>query len=282
MHEAIDRAIEAGGVEGVIELLAQARTAEIHYTVKKLVRLNGGGERALVDEAKGWAARPEPAARHVACGLLAESYESEPHKTIELLVGLVDDDDWMVREAAGNTSGRILRADFTNGLDLLREWRDHPSANVRRAVLMAVIRASQTRRLEWAEPLLKLIEPLLLDRHPTLRRNLGPFALGATLLRHYPEMTFEYIIKWSTSNDAQVLWNVAMAFSASGGPPLVKKALIILRKLSLDERRYVWRAVASAMWKLGRKRPEFVRPELIRWLEDERRVVVAREALKHL
>jgi hypothetical protein len=63
---------------------------------------------------------------------------------------------------------------------------------------------------------------------------------------------------------------------------VVKKALIILRKLSLDERRYVWRAVSSAMWKLGRKKPEIVRPELSRWLEDERRVTVAREAMKHL
>ena len=56
----------------------------------------------------------------------------------------------------------------------------------------------------------------------------------------------------------------------------------VWQKLSLDERRYVWRAGASAMWKLGRKRPEIVRPELLRWLEDDRRVDVAREALKHL
>ena len=102
------------------------------------------------------------------------------------------------------------------------------------------------------------------------------------LLRHYPTMTFEYLVKWSTSNDPQVLWNVAMAFTGQPAAPLAKKALIVLRKLSLDERRYVWRAVSSAMWRLGRKRPEIVRPELVRWLEDERRVDVAREALKHL
>jgi len=44
----------------------------------------------------------------------------------------------------------------------------------------------------------------------------------------------------------------------------------------------VWRAVASALWKLGRRRPDIVRPELSRWLEDERRIPVAREALKHI
>lgn len=280
-HKALDRAIEAGELDRITKLLAGARAPEIRSAIKRIVRLNGG-EEPLFGEAERWSARPETVARQIACGLLLESYKHEPHETIELLVCLVDDEDRAVREAAGNACGKILRTDFANGLDLLRKWRNHPSENVRRAVLIAAIKAAQTGRLDWAEPLLKLIEPLLLDRHPTLRRNLGPFALGAALLCYYPEMTFEYIIKWSTSNDEQVLWNVAMAFSASGGPPLVKKALIILRKLSLDERRYVWRAVASAMWKLGRKRPEIVRPELIRWLEDERRVTVAREALKHL
>jgi len=142
--------------------------------------------------------------------------------------------------------------------------------------------AGKERRLERAEPLLKLLEPLLADRAPEVRRSLGPVAIGGGLLRYYPEMTFEYLVKWSTANDEQVLWNVAMSFSGPGAVPLVKKALIVLRRLSLDERRYVWRAVASAMWKLGRKRPEIVRPELARWLEDERRVRVARAALKYL
>jgi hypothetical protein len=102
------------------------------------------------------------------------------------------------------------------------------------------------------------------------------------LLQEYPIQTFEYLVNWSTSNDAQTLWNVAMAFSTPAAAPIAKKALIVLRKLSLDERRLVWRAVASAMWKLGRRRPDVIRPELSRWLEDERRVDVAREAVRHL
>jgi hypothetical protein len=73
-----------------------------------------------------------------------------------------------------------------------------------------------------------------------------------------------------------------MSFSAPPAAEIARKALIVLRKLSLDERRIVWRAVSSAMWKLGRRCPETVRPELMRWLEDERRCDVAREALKHL
>ena len=281
MREAIDRVIEEQAFDTLAEILEGARTPEVRYAVKQLAR-STQQEEILFDHAVKLAARSEPASRQVACGLLPKAFPSDPKRALALLLQLADDSDWTVRESAGDACGKLLHVNFSAMMETLREWREHPSANVRRTVLVAAAKAAQSRRLEWAEPLLKLIEPLLSDRDPTLRRNLGPFALGSALLRHYPDMTFEYLVKWSTTNDEQVLWNVAMAFSASGGPRLVKKALIVLRKLSLDERRYVWRAVASAMWKLGRKKPEIVRPELARWLEDERRVDVAREALKYL
>jgi HEAT repeat protein len=281
MREAIDRAIESGKLEEMTGLLEDARTPEIRYTIKQIVRSNGG-EEPLIEHAQRWIGRPEPAARHVACGLLVESYKADPHETFTLLLNLADDTDWTVRESAGEACGTILQNDFARGLEALREWCGNPSEKVRRTVVIAVIKAAQARRIEWGEPLLKLIEPLLTDRRTTLRRTLGPLVLGSVLLRTHPGITFEYLIKWSTSVEEQVLWNVAMAFSGTGGPLVVKKALIILRNLSLDERRYVWRAVASAMWKLGRKKPEIVRPELARWLRDERRVDVAREALKYL
>ncbi|MEA1871101.1 MAG: DNA alkylation repair protein [Candidatus Bipolaricaulota bacterium] len=281
MRKAIDRAIESGKLEEMTGLLEGARTPEIRYAVKQIVRSNGG-EEPLVEHAQRWIGRPEQAARHIACGLLVESYKADPHETFTLLLVLADDTDWTVRESAGEACGTILQHDFARGLETLREWCGHPSENVRRTVIIAVMKAAQTRQIDWGEPLLKLIEPLLTDRRTTLRRTLGPLALGSVLLRTHPGITFEYLIKWSTSIEEQVLWNVAMAFSGTGGPLVVKKALIILRKLSLDERRYVWRAVASAMWKLGRKKPEIVRPELARWLGNERRVDVAREALKYL
>jgi HEAT repeat protein len=281
MREAIDRLIETGEMEGLIEALGSARSSEVRRAVSRLVDTDGR-PGAGVEQARDWCARPEPVARHVACGLLARGYADAPGEAKALLLGLADDAEWPVREAAGHACGAILREDAGFGAELLREWCGHPSPNVRRTVLTAVARTAQTRRLEWREPLLKLVEPLLSDRDPAVRRAMGPLVLGSVLLKAYPDMTFEYLVKWSTSSDEQTLWNVAMAFSSAGAPPIAKKALIVLRKLSLDERRYVWRAVASAMWKLGRKKPEVIRPELSRWLEDERRVSVAREALRHL
>jgi len=281
MREAIDRVIEERELEKLPSVLEGVGMPEIHYAVKRISRMNGDAE-PLLDTAAWLASGEKGESRHVACGLIAVGYHTDPAKSIALLYKLVDDPDWTVRESACDACGKALRNDFDGMREVLREWGSDQSENVRRAVLIAVIKASQLRTLGWEEPLLKLIEPLLTDRAKVVRRNLGPFAVGSAMLSHYPSITFEYLVKWSTSTDEQTLWNVAMAFSASGAPPLVKRALIVLRKLSLDERRYVWRAVAAAMWKLGRKKPEVVRPELARWLEDERRVHVAREALRFL
>jgi len=52
--------------------------------------------------------------------------------------------------------------------------------------------------------------------------------------------------------------------------------------LADDQRRTVWRAVASAARALGKERPEVVIPELKRWLGDTSRREAAEVALKHL
>ncbi len=282
MHEAIDRVVvDEEGIDSLPEVLAGARTGEIRYAVKRIASV-AEDEDELLGRAEEWVGHSDPAVRQLACGLAEEGYKADRKRAVAVLQRLADDPESSVRDAAGRACGRLLARDFPHMLAELYEFRADPSPRVRRTTAIAAMIAGREKRLEWAEPLLKLIEPLLADRDPEVRRSIGPLAIGGGLLRDYPDTAFEYLVKWSTSNDEQVLWNVAMSFSGAGGPPLVKKALIVLRRLSLDERRYVWRAVASAMWKLGRKRPEIVRPEISRWLEDERRVEVARAALKYL
>ena len=281
MREAIDRVVEGREFDRLPSVLAGAGRREVSYAIKKISRMNDEEEPILVT-ASSLASSGQVELRHVACGLIAKAYLQDAKKSVGLLHSLVDDPDSAVRGSAGRACGSVLGKDFAGMSEVLRQWADDRSDNVRRAVLIAVMKAARLRTPGWGEPLLKMMEPLLPDRAKEVRRNLGPIALGRVMLSYYPTITFEYLVKWSTASDEQTLWNVAMAFSSSGAPPLVKRALIVLRKLSLDERRYVWRAVASAMWKLGRKKPEVVRPELARWLEDERRVHVAREALRYL
>jgi hypothetical protein len=281
MQANIDRVIAEGGLDDLASVLDGASASEIRYAARRLSRTDETLEET-VRRAEALAGHQEPSARQVACLLISKAFADDADRSAALLERLLDDEEWTVRDTAATIGGRLLRTDFRSMIDHARRWRASPSPSVRRAAVVAAGRAAHPRRLEWAEPLLKLIEPLLGDRDALVRRALGPSALGTSLLGCYPRLTFEYMTQWSTSNDPQVLWNVAMGFSAPPAATMAKKALIILRKLSLDERRFVWRAVASAIWKLGRKCPDIVRPELARWLEDERRAEVAREALKHL
>jgi len=280
MRELIDRAIKQGKNDALGRLLDGAHTEDHRYAARGIVKAGSSTAEALA-AAESLAERPEAGARHVACQIVPEVYPHSKKRALAILRCLVNDEDWTVRDAAAEVCGRLLRTDFTPVLNRLRSWLEEDSLNVRHATAIAAGRAALPEHPEWGEPLLKLLEGLLEDRDKAVRRPLAA-TIGGSLLSAYPMITFEYIVKWSTSSDPQVLWNVAMALSTPTAAGIVKKALIVLRKLSLDERRYVWRAVASAMWKLGRRRPEIVRPELARWLEDERRVEVAREALKHI
>ncbi len=279
MREQINAVLTSEAYETLPALLMGAEVRSLRYASDRLA--NVLDEEALFEYIERWLAAPGPAP-HLACQLLPHGYLLDRKRALAALPPCIESEDWTLRDAACEITGRLLRSDFTSMLGVLETWRAQDSLNLARSVVVATIRAADPMHLERAEPLLKLVEPLLPIRAPLVRRNLGPSAIGLHLLTHYPTATFEYLVKWSTSNDSQVLWNVAMAFSTPAAVPITKKALIVLRKLSLDERRLVWRAVSSAIWKLGRKRPDIIRPELARWLEDERRVKVAREAIKHL
>lgn len=280
MREQVDRLIEKRRVDKLPAILSGASVQDFRYVSRRLNDLLGDGN--LLKHVDRLARQDDAASRHLACQLIPYAYRENRNQAFNLLTRLAEDGDWTLRDAGAGVAGRLLCADFTRALDLMRPWAQAKSIALRRCVVIAAMRASRSNRLERAEPLLKLLEPLLEDDDAQLRKNLGPSVLAIHLLRDYPTLTFEYLVKWSTSNAQQVLWNVAMAFSGPPAALIVKKALIVLRKLALDERRFVWRAVSSAMWKLGRRRPEIVRPELARWLEDEQRTDVAREALKHL
>jgi hypothetical protein len=235
----------------------------------------------VLERAQELAERPDAHSRRTACMLLAHAFEDDPRGVLSSLADLAADEERAVRSAATAACARIAQSNFERALTGLAVWRDHPSPHVRRAVAAAAARAAKPHRLERAPHLVRLIGPLLADSDPAVRRAVGPGALGS-LLSAYPEVAFEALIGWSTSSDPNVLWNVAMAFAAEPAAPLAKRALIVLRKLALDERRAVWRAAAAAMWQLGRRRPDVVRPELDRWVNDEARAKVALEALRYL
>jgi 3-methyladenine DNA glycosylase AlkC len=209
-------------------------------------------------------------------------YTLQPLKAEEITLRIADDAHWEVREDVDNVMLEIVKFDFDEAYALLKKWTKHPSENVRRAVVMTAKKAGRERRLEWACPLLDLLEYLLNDRSVYVRKNLGPFAIGDGFLRYHPAITLQYLETWSKMEDGQVRWNVAMAFSSAEAAKHIEAALPILERLACDERRFVWRAVTSAMRNLGRRVPDRVLPVLERWLKDELRVRPAQTVFKYL
>jgi len=90
-----------------------------------------------------------------------------------------------------------------------------------------------------------------------------------------------HLHRWANSEDESTLWNVAMAFASYGGNKNWREGMKILTELATDERRYVWRGVASACLYLAR-RHEKVKETLKSWLNDPRRMKVAETALTYL
>lgn len=278
--------IEVYDLDGLIALMEESGRVPTLRQVDKLVK------KLLVDEPEtiyAWgvalAGRSEWAARMVASWFFSPYYTEHTEDVRRLLLQLADDENWTIREGAADGFARVLQDHFDEVCPLFQEWARHPSENVRRAVVLAVMPVVRDKAsgAERAEPCLRLLEPLLADRSQYVCKNLGPFAIGAAILNHHADLTFAMLEHWrDTYDDEQVRWNLAMAVSASGGVAHVERALAFLHTLADDERRRVWRAVASAARALGKKRPEVVIPELKRWIEDDSRRQVAEAALKYL
>jgi 3-methyladenine DNA glycosylase AlkC len=214
--------------------------------------------------------------------LVITHFSDRPDDVVALWLRLAEPRDWERREDAAWMLSELLVADFDDVYARCLEWVHHSSQNVRRAVVVGVKVAAKARVPEWGERFLDLFEPLLNDRSVYVRKNLGPFAVGDGLLRCYPELTLKRLAAWAKRSDEQTRWNVAMVFSAAEAAKHVGAALPILTELAADERRFVWRAVASAMRNLGRRRYTQVVPILKGWLHDEQRRRVAEVALRYV
>jgi len=239
MRNQINQLIDEGQLDALSPVLDGADIQKIRYAARQLASTLQDDDDDLFECLEQLAVSDQLSLQHLACQLIPHVHAVKRKKGLTVLPQLIESADWTIRDAACEVAGRLLREDFSRTLGELELWRTRGSTNLYRAIIIASIRAADPLHLERAEPLLKLLEPLLTETEPLVRRNLGPSAIGVHLLAYYPSQTFEYLAKWSTSNDPQTLWNVAMAFSGPPAVAIAKKALIVLRKLSLDERRFV-------------------------------------------
>ena len=119
------------------------------------------------------------------------------------------------------------------------------------------------------------VQPLLRDQEPYVRRNLGPYTIGDTLLRVNPKETLRCLREWSRDRDQMVRWNVAMAFSSAIGSFHWPAAKSVLERLAKGPEPLVRNAVAKAIRRCRQRYTEDVEETRLRWLKDRERSATA-------
>ena len=248
-----------------------ARTVDKRLAAKMIRAHFADRARDLSKWCKQLLKRSEHNAHELGLMLLPDVYALHPIFAQRQLLRHADSPNWEVREHAGSASGRILDEHFDEFYPIMKKWTRHTSENVRRAVVIATMEAAKVGQPGRVTKLLRLIDPLMADPARYVRVNLGPFAISLALLKSYPNETLKWLNTQSRKTDENVRWNVAMVWSAVGGRKHAVEGARILHRLAADERRFVWRAVASAAVKLGRARPDAVKPLVRKWRIDPRR-----------
>ncbi len=251
-----------------------AKGADIMLAVK-LIRTHTARPADRFKWVKRLLTQPDYNGHQVGLVMLSDVYDHEPKVALQLLQRHADSANWAVREYAGTCAGRILDQHFAEVYDVMQTWAAHPSENVRRAVVIAAMEAAKANHPQRGPQLLKLLDPLMRDESRYVRVNLGQFAISLALLKNYPDQTLTWLRKHAKSRNEFARWNVAMVWSAVGGRKYAEEGLQLLDALASDERRFVWRAVASATAKLGKAKPEVVKPMLKKWQDDPQRQHVA-------
>jgi 3-methyladenine DNA glycosylase AlkC len=214
--------------------------------------------------------------------MLSDVYDQNPQAVLKLLQRHAGSANWVVREYAGTCAGRILNQHFAEVYPVMQAWSQHKSENVRRAVVIAAMEAAKANYPQRGAKLLQLLDPLMRDESRYVRVNLGPFGVSLALLKNYPGLTLKWLRKHARSRNEFARWNAAMVWSAVGGRKYAKQGMELLTDLAADERRFVWRAVASAAVKVGKAKPEVVKPVLEQWRADPVRRQVAEVASRYL
>jgi 3-methyladenine DNA glycosylase AlkC len=282
IENSLRAAVSQGDVDKFDELASPLKWGKPSWSVSQLlVQILDDDENRLWQWAGALSSHKNPFTRRYAPGILLDLWKKDTGRTTQILSRLAEDEDWLVREYAHSYWSELLKTDFQHVFPILEKWSASSSPNLRRCVAVAARSAGNTRNEEWFKPLVDLLAPLLPDRTPYVRKNVGPFAIGDGLLRCYPELTLKYLRGWVRVKDEGTRSNIAMAFASYGGNRNWREGLRILSDLAMDKRRYVWRAVASALIYLGRRHTE-VRKMLKTWLSDPERAEVGRTALRYL
>jgi len=221
------------------------------------------------------------ACRILSCYILPSCYQIiKNRKEVEkILFKLADDKDWRVRESTAWSFYKLLLGNFEVMYPLFIDWGKHGNANIRRALIIAVMKMAKHRREEYAKSLLNFIEQFLTDQDKYVQKALI-FAIGDGFLRYYPSHTYMYLNSWVKNKEPQVHWIIAMSLCMAEARKHVEECLKILKELSFDSTRRAQNAVIKSLLNLAQNDPEKVLRELQTWKTNQHRKYIVNEVLQ--
>ncbi len=236
--------------EWTLESLEQYLVSKTHH---KKPGLPASDKRALVIQltptAQQWIpgllVSSIPAAREVAAQLIGPLWMAMPEYS-ELVVRLAGDPDWEVREWAVSPLVDRYRADPASAWGLYQKWVKEGPDVIQRALAVAIKVLAKVRDLP-IEPLIALVDGLVAVEADFVRRNLGPFCIGDSLLPNYPEETLRHLTGWVGQASWAARWNAAAAFTAKRSHPLLVRAADFIGPLENDPDIRVRRAAFRAL-----------------------------------
>lgn len=188
---------------------------------------------------------PSDNAKEVGIKILWRAYGYNSKSVEKYLYKVTNDENWEVREYAAGALASTLK-NFPGFYKTLKKWSKDSSVNIRRGVVMSAagLIGSDKKSVKKA---FSLLEPLMYDKSVYIKKNLGPFILGAYFGNNYPAETFKQLDLWFKIKDENVRWNIIMAFNNSFGNKYPMEALKYLKLLSGDNSRVVQRAIKSTL-----------------------------------
>lgn len=276
-QEAFEYALKEEDIEGLVSVLDSQKTAHAG-TPRQAVKLKAvklieghydGSPASLYKTGFAFAQSENEGAQEIGLVVLAPLFDRNPAEVTEIVLELVDSENWEVREWAASALRRIIGGEFEAIYPTLTEWAAHESPNVRRAVAVASAWAAKDLTEDECRLLLDLLGPLMEDDDPYVRKNMGAYAIGDSFLKAQPRLVAEWLGQAGANERAQ--WNVAMALSSAEAAKQFDLLIEVLWKLAADERTVVRRATYKAVNNLAKRLPEEIVPLVASWKTDSQR-----------
>ena len=270
-------AVEKNSLGEAIAVLDSQKTAHagtprqaIKLQAAKLVSSQyGESAQDLYNTAITFGRSESEGAQEVGLVLLGHLYAHNPTEVTDTILKLADSGNWEVREWAASALRRVISGHFGAILPTVQAWTVHASPNIRRAAAVGCGSAASSCTPDECRLLLDALTPLLEDDDPYVRKNLGAFAIGDSLLKAQPALVAEWLGQASSHPRAQ--WNVAMALSSAEAAKHFDLLRELLRKVAADDRTVVRRAVYRAVLNLAKRIPEKIAALVEAWEEDSQR-----------